>query len=331
MENAPSAVRPPGSIVAVLFGLLRSMRPRQAPKNGLVLVALFFTVNKWWDPDEIGGMVRLVVTSVTATLIFIIVSGVVYIVNDLFDIERDRAHQRKRFRPIASGVVPASAAWSAAAVLLIASMTAAFAMSPSFGSIVLGYFALSQAYNFVLKNAVILDVGTVAAGFVLRAVAGSVALDGFTFGAGPDRVELHLTISPWLYVCTASGALLLALVKRRAELISAGENAERQRPILGEYSVDLIDRLVAVVAPMALMAYTLYSFSGNFLTDVNLPDNDSMMLTVPFVAYGLFRYLYLTYRKGMGESPEELLVRDLPLLVTIVLWLGTAALVLGLN
>lgn len=307
------------------------MRPRQAPKNGLVLVALFFTVNKWWDPDQVEGMVRLVATSVAATLVFIIVSGVVYIVNDLFDAERDRAHPNKRSRPIASGVVPAGVAWGAAVVLLIGAIAAGFAVSTSFGLIVLAYFGLSQAYNLILKSAVILDVATVAAGFVLRAVAGSEAINGFKLGDGLDQIELQLTISPWLYVCTASGALLIALLKRRAELVSAGANAARQRPILGEYSVELIDRLVAVVAPTTLMAYTLYSFSGSFLTDVNLPNNNSMMLTVPFVAYGLFRYLYLGYRKDMGESPEELLVRDPALLVTIVLWLTTAALVLGLN
>jgi 4-hydroxybenzoate polyprenyltransferase len=307
------------------------MRPRQAPKNGLVLIALFFTVNKWWDLDQFEGMVRLVATSVAATLIFIIVSGVVYIVNDLFDAERDRAHPKKRFRPIASGIVPRGVAWVTAVVLLIGAIAGAFVISMSFGLIVVGYFGLSQAYNLFLKNAIILDVATVAAGFVLRAVAGSEAINGFTFGSGAELFELELTISPWLYVCTASGALLIALIKRRAELVSAGSNAVRQRPILGEYSVELIDRLVAVVAPTTLMAYTLYTFSGSFLTDVNLPDNNSMMLTIPFVAYGLFRYLYLGYKNDMGESPEELLVRDRALLVTIVLWLTTAALVLGLN
>lgn len=331
METAPTTDRNSGSLVTVLNGLIRSMRPRQAPKNGLVLVALFFTVNKWWDIDQVGGMVRLIATSVAATVVFIIVSGVVYIVNDLIDAERDRAHPRKRHRPIASGVVPTKAAWSLAVLLLIVSMAAAFAIGTSFGLIAFAYFALSQAYNFALKNAVILDVATVAAGFVLRAVAGSEAINGFNFGSGTHEIELELTISPWLYVCTASGALLIALIKRRAELISAGDNAVQQRPILGEYSVELIDRMVAVVAPTTLMAYTLYSFSGSFLEDVNLPDNNSMMLTVPFVAYGLFRYLYLGYRSDMGEAPEELLFRDPALLVTIVLWLTTAALVLRLN
>ena len=317
--------------MTILHGLIRSMRPRQAPKNGLVLIALFFTVNKWWDLDQFEGMVRLIATSVAATLTFIIVSGVVYIVNDLFDAERDRAHPRKRFRPIASGVVPRGVAWVTAVVLLIGAVAVAFVISMSFGLIVVGYFGLSQAYNAVLKNAVILDVATVSAGFVLRAAAGSAAIDGFAFGSGVDRFELELTISPWLYVCTASGALLIALIKRRAELVSAGSNAVRQRPILGEYSVELVDRLVAVVAPTTLMAYTLYTFSCSFRTNVNLPDNNSMMLTIPFVAYGLFRYLYLGYKNDMGESPEELLVRDPALLVTIVLWLTTAALVLGLN
>jgi 4-hydroxybenzoate polyprenyltransferase len=276
-------------------------------------------------------MVWLIATSVVATLIFIIVSGVVYIVNDLFDSERDREHPKKRFRPIASGVVPRGVAWVTATVFLVGAVAIAFVISMSFGLIVVGYFGLFQAYNAFLKNAVILDVATVSAGFVLRAAAGSAAIDGFAFGSDLDRFELELTISPWLYVCTASGALLIALIKRRAELVSAGSKAVRQRPILGEYSVELIDRLVAVVAPTTLMAYTLYTFSGSFLTNVNLPNNNSMMLTIPFVAYGLFRYLYLGYKNDMGESPEELLVRDTALLVTIVLWLTTAALVLGLN
>ena len=331
METAPATDRSTGSPLAILNGLIRSMRPRQAPKNGLVLVALFFTVNKWWDVDQVGGMARLVLTSAAATFVFIIVSGVVYIVNDLIDAERDRAHPRKRFRPIAAGIVPIKLAWVVAVLLLIGSLAGAFAISTSFGLISLGYFVLQQGYNAFLKNAVILDVATVAAGFVLRAVAGSEAINGFKFGSGADHVELELTISPWLYVCTASGALLIALIKRRAELVTAGDNAANQRPILGEYSVELIDRMVAVVAPVTLMAYTLYSFSGSFLEDVNLPDNNSMMLTVPFVAYGLFRYLYLGYRGDKGEAPEELLFRDPALLVTIVLWLTTAALVLRLN
>ena len=331
MASTPATDRRSGSPVTILYGLIRSMRPRQAPKNGLVLIALFFTVNKWWDLDQFEGMAWLIATSASATLIFIIVSGVVYIVNDLFDAERDREHPRKRFRPIASGVVPKSVAWVTAIVLLIGAVAIAFVISMSFGLIVVGYFGLSQAYNAFLKSAVILDVATVSAGFVLRAAAGSAAIDGFAFGNNLDRFELELTISPWLYVCTASGALLIALIKRRAELVSAGSNAVRQRPILAQYSVELIDRLVAVVAPTTLMAYTLYTFSGSFLTNVNLPDNNSMMLTIPFVAYGLFRYLYLGYKNDMGESPEELLVRDPALLVTIVLWLTTAALVLGLN
>ena len=331
MASTPATDHGSGSPVTILYGLIRSMRPRQAPKNGLVLIALFFTVNKWWDLDQFEGMVWLIATSIAATLIFIIVSGVVYIVNDLLDTERDREHPKKRFRPIASGIVPRGVAWVTAAVLLIGAVAIAFVISMSFGLIVVGYFGLFQAYNAFLKNAVILDVATVSAGFVLRAAAGSAAIDGFAFGSDLDRFELELTISPWLYVCTASGALLIALIKRRAELVSAGSKAVRQRPILGEYSVELIDRLVAVVAPTTLMAYTLYTFSGSFLTNVNLPNNNSMMLTIPFVAYGLFRYLYLGYKNDMGESPEELLVRDTALLVTIVLWLTTAALVLGLN
>lgn len=331
MANVPTSSPIHNSMSTVLSGLVKSMRPRQAPKNGLVLVALFFTVNKWWDVDQIDGMARLIATSLAATVVFIILSGGVYIVNDLVDADRDRVHPRKRKRPIASGIVPMRVAWAAATILLTASIVSAFTIGTSFGLIALAYFVLLQAYNFVLKNTVILDVATLAAGFVLRAVAGSEAINGFKVGSETQDMGLELTISPWLYVCTASGAFLIALIKRRSELLSAGVNAVQQRPILGEYSVELIDRLVAVVAPTTLMAYTLYSFSGSFLENVNIPDNNSMMLTVPFVAYGLFRYLYLGYRTDRGEAPEELLFRDPALLVTIFLWLTTAALVLRLN
>ena len=323
MESAPTADRRPGSLAAIVYGLLRSMRPRQAPKNGLVLVALFFTVNKWWDLDQIGGMARLIATSAVATLIFIIVSGVVYIVNDLFDVERDRAHPRKRFRPIASGLVPTGAAWTTAGVLLIGSMAAAFVVSASFGFIVLGYFALSQAYNLVLKNAVILDVGTVAAGFVLRAAAGSVAIDGFKFGTGPEHIELDLTISPWLYVMTSLGALLISLGKRRSELTTLGEAGVSHRRALRDYTVPFTDQLISVVAPATVIAYTLYTFTAD-----NLPSDNSMMLTIPFVLYGVFRSLFLLHQRDLGGTPEEIFLTDRPLLLSIVLWLVAASTIL---
>ncbi|MFW6174507.1 MAG: UbiA prenyltransferase family protein [Chloroflexota bacterium] len=307
------------------------MRPRQLPKNGLVMVALFFTVNKWWSPDDVGGMAGLVGASLAATLIFSLVSGAVYIVNDLFDLKSDRAHPVKRNRPMASGQVPPALGLVVASAVFVAGVWGAFLLSMPFGLLILGYIAQSQAYNFVLKHAVILDVGTVAAGFVLRAVAGSLAIDGYEIGPPGETVTLDLTVSPWLYVCTGAGALFIALSKRRAELMQAGDDAERQRSILREYSLDFIDRLLPITVTSALIAYTLYTFSGSFVVEANLPDNDSMMFTIPFVAYGLFRYLYLVHQKGMGQSPEDMLLQDRPLLATVVLWLLTAGGVLLVN
>jgi 4-hydroxybenzoate polyprenyltransferase len=150
-------------------------------------------------------------------------------------------------------------------------------------------------------------------------------------GAEGARMPLVASISPWLYICTALGALFIALSKRRAELIEAGDRSARQRSILSEYSAQYLDLLIAMVAPSALLAYSLYTFGGTLAEGANVPDNNSMMVTVPFVAYGIFRYLYLVYQKGRGESPEEILITDRPMLATVVLWLMAAAGVLLYN
>ena len=191
---------------------------------------------------------------------------------------------------------------------------------------------LNIAYTTVLKHQVILDVMSVAAGFVLRAVAGTLAINGSEFGIGGfEPARMPLNISPWLYVVTALGALFIALVKRRSELVAAGEEARNQRAILREYSQILLDQLIVIVAASTLMAYTLYTFSSGITESSNVPDNNTMMLTIPFVAYGLFRYLYLMHMKGGGEAPEDILLTDTPLRLNIVLWLATGAIVLLLN
>jgi hypothetical protein len=167
----------------------------------------------------------------------------------------------------------------------------------------------------------------VASGFVLRAVAGSVAIDHAVIERSGAAVELNLTISPWLYVVTALGALFLALAKRRGELFSAGDNSQAHRSILSEYSLPLLDNLINVVATATLIAYTLYTFSTG-VAEANVPTNNSMMLTIPFVAYGIMRYLYLIHVRGDGEAPEEILIRDWPLRINIFLWLITGSSVL---
>ena len=296
---------PPGPALALLLAL----RPRQWTKNLLVLFALFFTAGEEWRLDDVDSVLDHVSTSAAAFALFCAVTGVVYLVNDLFDVERDRAHPVKRRRPVASGALPAWAAWTAAVALAAGSLALSFLLAPLFGAVLLGYLALMLVYSVALKHVVLLDVFCISAGFVLRAVAGAAVL--------------HVPISPWLYACTGLGALLIALGKRRSELAQAGDGAGRQRGTLGWYTIPLLDQLIAVVAPSTLVAYTLYTF-----TSPNVPDNHAMMLTIPFVVYGLFRYVYVIHSTGLGEAPEEMLVTDRPLIASIFLWLASAASVL---
>ena len=309
----------------VAAGIVRSVRPKQAAKNGLVLVPLFFTVNKWWEPGDIGGMAALIGKSFWALLLFTALSGAVYLVNDILDIDRDRAHPVKRNRPIAAGMLPVRLAWAVASALCAGALALSFPLRPEFGFAALGYVALNFSYSLAIKHIVVLDVMAIAAGFVIRAVAGSLAINESTLHMNGAQVTLHLRISPWLYVVTALGALFIALAKRRSELVLAGERSTEQRTILSEYSVALLDQMIAIVAPATLLAYTLYTFSSASAGEPNIPDNNSMLLTVPFVAYGLFRYLYLLHRHNRGEAPEEILLSDKPLLINIALWLLTAA------
>jgi 4-hydroxybenzoate polyprenyltransferase len=194
-------------------------------------------------------------------------------------------------------------------VLGVPALVLSFVLEPLFGGVALGYLALMLAYSAALKNVILLDVFSISAGFILRAVAGAAAL--------------HVPISPWLYTCTGLGALLIALGKRRSELAQAGDGAGNQRDTLERYTVPLLDQLIAVVAPSTLLAYTLYTF-----TSPNVPDDHTMMLTIPFVVYGLFRYVYLIHNTSMGESPEEILITDVPLIASIFLWLASAATIL---
>ena len=297
------------SLPGAALALALALRPRQWTKNLLVFFALFFTAGEEWSLGDLDSVVEHVSKSTAAFVLFCAVTGVVYLVNDLFDVERDRAHPVKRHRPVASGALPPWVAWAAAIILAAVSLALSFLLEPLFGGAALGYLALMLAYSALLKHVVLLDVFSISAGFVLRAVAGAAAL--------------HVPISPWLYTCTGLGALLIALGKRRSELVQAGDGAGRQRGTLGLYTVPLLDQLIAVVAPSTLVAYTLYTF-----TSPNVPENHAMMLTIPFVVYGLFRYVYIVHSTGLGEVPEEMLITDRPLIASILLWLASAAAVL---
>lgn len=273
---------------------LMAMRPQQWVKNVLVLAAVLF-----------AGPLSTPSYLLNAGLMFVIfclVSSAIYIVNDLVDREADRAHPRKRNRPIASGHVHPRWAVLMASLLFITGFLLVLQLSVSAIACVLGYVVLQIFYTFLLKHIVIIDIMAIAAGFVLRAVAGAYAI--------------NVMISPWLLICTIVLALFLALGKRRSELLVSDQSSSHRR-VLGYYNIALLDQLIAVVTSCTLLAYVLYTFSEQ--TRLKFPSN-MMPLTLPFVLYGIFRYLYLIYGKSQGEEPEALLIRDFPLLLDIVLW-----------
>ena len=289
---APSAgtrAQPLRSVRAVIV----AMRPRQWIKNGLVFVALAFTSNLH-RPD-------LLLTTIAAFAIFCALSSAGYLLNDVADVEADRRHPTKRFRPIAAGLVPVPLAGALGATLAIGGVACAALLNPALGVIAAAYLLLTASYTLWIKHIVVLDVFGIAAGFVLRAVAGAVAI--------------NVPVSPWLYTATMLGALLIALGKRRAEMQTLGDDATGHRRILDAYSVSLIDQLMLIVSAAAVVTYALYSFSAS-----NLPQNHTMMLTVPVVMYGLFRYLYLAHEGGSAGAPEQLLVQDRPLLAAVAIW-----------
>ena len=282
--------------------LLVSLRPHQWTKNLVVLAALAFSKHLFDDPDAVGR-------ACVALAIFCTLSGAVYVVNDLADLERDRLHPVKRARPIASGALPVPAARAAAAALFGLGLVAAWALGPGFFLCALAYLALNLAYSFGLKNVVILDVLAIAIGFVLRAVAGAVAI--------------QVVFSEWLIVCTLLLALFLALAKRRHELVTL-EDAAAHRSILAEYSPYLLDQMIAVVTASCLTAYAFYTLAPETIAKYR---TDRLALTIPFVIYGIFRYLYLVHRKEQGGSPSDLLLADRPLLASVALWAAVVVLI----
>lgn len=307
-EWAPTEVRRSGATSQLRY-LLRTMRPRQWTKNGIVFLAFIFSIGQQYHLSEGSTWVPKLLESFVAFACFAMVSSADYLINDIRDIESDRAHPRKRLRPIPAGLLPIRTAWIAAVVLAVVGNAGAFALEWKMGLVVLTYTVLMIAYSYRLKHVVLIDLMVIAAGFVLRAMAGALAID--------------VPISPWLYVVTALGALFLGINKRRAELELLQADAGSHRPILDEYSTDLLDQMGSTVTAAVLMAYGLYTFTAE-----GLPTNHSMMLTIPFVLYGIFRYLYLVHTKNEGGSPEDVLLRDVPIMLTIIGWVATAAIVL---
>jgi 4-hydroxybenzoate polyprenyltransferase len=281
--------------------LLVSLRPHQWTKNLIVLAALAFSKHLF-DGDA-------VLRAGAAFAVFCALSGAVYLVNDLADVERDRLHPLKRARPIASGALGVPLARAAAACLLALGLLAAWALGPGFFLCAGAYLALNLAYSFGLKDVVILDVLAIAIGFVLRAVAGAVAI--------------QVAFSDWLLVCTILLALFLALAKRRHELVTLDDAAAHRR-ILAEYSPYLLDQMIAVVTASCLTAYAFYTLAPETVAKYR---TDRLALTIPFVIYGIFRYLYLVHRKEQGGSPGDALLTDRPLLATVALWAAAVVLI----
>lgn len=270
------------------------MRPHQWTKNAIIFAALIFDL-KLFD-------VTYTLRTLIGFVLFCLVSGVVYTVNDVVDLEKDRLHPKKRQRPLASGQLTPRFAITAAIILSAGSFAAAIWLDRDFALILSGYLVLQLAYSFLLKHIVLIDVMAIAAGFVLRVGAGVPLVDAERF-------------SPWLYICTTLLALFLGLSKRRGELVMLQEEAENHRPILKQYTQPLLDQLINMVTASTILAYALYTFSA-----ANLPADHAMMLTIPFVIYGLFRYMYLIHAEHCTLAPDEVLLTDRPSQANIVLW-----------
>lgn len=278
-----------------LAGLLRTMRLKQWTKNGFVLAGLIFD-GKLFDPP-------MLLAALVVMLGFCLISSSVYILNDLVDIEKDRLHPRKRLRPLPSGQLSPGFARLSAALLAGFSILMTGAVNLGAGVIVASYLLLNIWYSFRLKNLVIIDVMMIAGFFVLRVVAGVLAVDVANF-------------SPWLYVCVSLLALFLGFGKRRHEFALLEDNAVGHRASLAHYNLPLLDQILGIVTTSGLLAYTLYTFEAK----TALAQDGHMLLTVPFILYAAFRYLYLIHVEERGGAPEDLLFEDRPFLIAVLLW-----------
>jgi len=279
-----------------LLGLLRTMRPKQWTKNVIIYAGLVFDGQLF----NVEALLRVTVSFVLLCL----AASTVYIINDLVDIERDKLHPKKKYRPLPSGVLSPLVALTAAIVLPVFSLLAAWSYSPLYALILLIYIVTNILYSFRLKHVVIIDVLTITAGYVLRVAGGAVVITGVKF-------------SPWLYAVLALLALFLAITKRRQELLALGEISGSTRPIFREYNLALLDEMLRMVSTSTLVAYILYTIES---PSILLANTKLALITVPFVLYGLFRYMYLIYVRGEGSAPDEVLLKDRPLQLAIMLW-----------
>jgi 4-hydroxybenzoate polyprenyltransferase len=300
--EARQDIRNKGACMHLIVALIKSLRPRQWPKNIFFFAALVFD-RQFFQPEPL-------LRTVTGFVLLCLASGTVYLVNDIADREQDRLHPVKRRRPIASGALPVPVAAAAAIVLTVVTISSAWLLEPSFVLLIAVYLGLNLAYSFSLKHIPLVDVLTVASFFLMR-VAGGVLL---------ISVE---RFSPWMYVCMVLLALYISFGKRRSELMLLEDGAVHHRRVLSGYSIPLLDSYIHIVSAATIVAYSFYTFSAP-----NLPDNHVMMLTIPFVLYSIFRYLYLLEIEQKGGSPEELVLTDRPLQIAIFVWGLSAMLIL---
>lgn len=293
-----------GTIPAPVRGLIRTMRPKQWAKNGFVYAGILF------DQQILDAEPLARVTLAFALLC--LSASAIYVINDLVDIERDRLHPRKRERPLASGQLPVSWAIAAAIVLPLLALGVSLAFSPPLALVLLAYLVLHIGYSFWLKNVVLIDVFAIAAGFILRVVAGIVVIDVTHF-------------SPWLYLCAGLLALFLAVGKRRQELIMLGAgDATGYRATYKDYNMALLDDMLRMVTTGSVITYMLYTIEAQTIRS----NEYKMLLTIPFVVYGIFRYLYLIHVRNEGSAPDELLFKDWPLLLSVILWVASVGIIL---
>lgn len=281
--------------------LFKTMRPRQWPKNIFIFAALVF--------DKQLFILASFLNTLAGFALFCLISSSVYIFNDLADVEADRQHPEKKNRPIASGKLPVGTAWMAGLLLVVVALVLGYLLAPRFAGVLAVYFLINLAYSKWLKHVPILDVLIIAAGFVLRV------------GAGVTLIHVE-RFSPWLYVVMTLLALFLGFGKRRAELALLTHGAGSHRKVLDGYTLPLLDQYIMIVSGTTIVAYSLYTFSAP-----NVPDNHSMMLTIPFVVYTIFRYLYLIEVKQAGGAPEEVLLSDRPFQAAMFLWALTVVII----
>ena len=314
MGTADKSLKSFGANVAATgpAALVRALRPQQWIKNALVFLPFLFAIDQAWSLDNLDPVPGLIGKLLIVFAAFCALSGAVYLLNDLSDRKADQLHPVKKRRPIASGKVSVPTAVFVMVALTAAGLAATFLVELVLGGIGLIYLAINVAYSFGLKRIVLVDVMAVASGYVIRAVAGAVAID--------------VTPSPWLYATTAAAALFIVVGRRYAEVRLAGDGAAEQRSVLGKYAGPFVSQLLTITATAAWLSYTLYTVEAE-----NLPQNNTMLLTIPLVSFGLFRYLYLLNTSKEAEAPEQLIMRDAPLVLSIIGWVVTAVLVLILN